>query len=253
MSRLRFLLVWLGAGAFAWGASNGEAARSEQPTTRVVRQYALTSANDFPQRDPQDWRLLGSNDGGRTWTTLDVRKGELFSERHQRRVFKLANQRAYSVYRLQIDRVRDPAAGECVQLAEIEPLGATEDDLEPAPLVEDRITAQGDNPPWETRWQAFDGRVVTKWLDRASQNPATRASWIQWQYTSPADLVITNVSRLLGLRNRAGRSYPVRIEGVIAGRLPGTNEWCLFDGSGALAASRTSQAQSLCSPGSAFW
>ncbi|MCU0785971.1 MAG: hypothetical protein MUF81_18385, partial [Verrucomicrobia bacterium] len=100
----------------------------------MVRQYALTSANDFPQRDPQDWRLLGSNDGGRTWTTLDVRKGELFSERHQRRVFKLANQRAYGVYRLQIDRVRNPAAGDFVQLAEIEPLGATEDDLEPAPL-----------------------------------------------------------------------------------------------------------------------
>ena len=235
MSRLRSLLVWLGAGAFAWGASNGEAAPSEQPTTRVVRQYALTSANDFPQRDPQGWRLLGSNDGGRTWTTLDVRKEELFSERHQRRVFKLVSPRAFNGYRLEIDRVRDPAAVDCVQLAELEPLGATEDDLAPAPLPEDEITAQGDNPPWETRWQAFDGRVETKWLDHASRNPATRASWIQWQYTSPADLVITNASRLLGLRNRADRSYPVRIEGVIAGRLPGTNDWCLFDGSGALA------------------
>ena len=235
MSRLRFLLVWLGAGAFAWGAPNGEAARSEQPTTRVVRQYALTSANDFPQRDPQDWRLLGSNDGGRTWTTLDVRKGELFSERHQRRVFKLVSPRAFNGYRLEIDRVRDPATVDCVQLAEIEPLGATDDDLAPVPLLEDEITAQGDNPPCETRWQAFDGRVETKWLDHASQNPATRASWIQWQYTSPADLVITNVSRLLGLRSRADRSYPVRIEGVIAGRLPGTNEWCLFDATGALA------------------
>ena len=235
MSRLCFLLVWLGAGAFAWGASNGEAARSEQPTTRVVRQYALTSANDFPQRDPRDWRLLGSNDGGRTWTALDVQKGELFSERHQRRVFKLANQRAYSVYRLQIDRVRDPAAGEPVQLAEIEPLGATENDLEPAPLMEDLITAQGENAPWETCRQAFDGRIETKWLDPVSKNSATRTSWIQWQYTSPADLVITNVSRLLGLRNRADRSYFVRIVGVLAGRLAGTNEWCLFDGSGALA------------------
>ena len=171
MSGLHFLLVWLGAGAFAWGASNGKAARSEQPTTRVVRQYALTSANDFPQRDPQDWRLLGSNDGGRTWTTLDVRKGELFSQRHQRRVFKLASPRAFNSYRLEIDRVRDPAAVDCVQLAEIEPLGATEDDLGPAPLLEDKITAQGDNAPSETRWQAFDGRVETKWLDRAVAEP----------------------------------------------------------------------------------
>ena len=237
MSMLRSLWVGLGAGAFAWGTSNGTAAPAAQPTARVVRQYALTSANDFPQRDPQDWRLLGSNDGGQTWTTLDVRKGELFAERHQRRVFKTASAPAFHSYRLEIDRVRDPAAAGCVQLAEIEPLGASEDDLTPVPLLEDEITAQGDNAPWETRWQAFDGRVETKWLDRAAQNPATRASWIQWQYTSPADLVITNVSRLLGLRNRAGRGYKVRIEGVIVGRLPGTNEWCLFDASEALAVS----------------
>ena len=235
MSKFGLLLAWVGAAEFVWGVSSGKAAPSEQSAARVVRQYALTSANDFPQRDPQDWRLLGSNDRGRTWTTLDVRKGELFSERHQRRIFKLADPKAYSIYRLQVDRVRNAVAGQSVQLAEIEPFGATEDDLDPAPLVEDRVTSQGNNPPVETCWQAFDGRVETKWLDRASQNPATRASWIQWQYTSPSDLVITNVSRLLGLRNRAGRGYRVRIEGVIVGRLPSTNQWCLFDGSGALA------------------
>ena len=59
-------------------------------------------------------------------------------------MFKLANQRAFNVYRLQIDRVRNPAAADCVQLAEIEPLGGTEDDLDPAPLPEDLITAQED-------------------------------------------------------------------------------------------------------------
>src|ERR1019366_1324480 len=70
---------------------------------KVIHQYALTSANDFPQRDPQDWRLLGSNDGGKPWTALDVRKGEIFQERHQRRLFKIANQTAFETYRLQID------------------------------------------------------------------------------------------------------------------------------------------------------
>src|SRR5512135_408978 len=100
MSRFRLLFVWLGAGALMWEAMCAEAAQNLQPVARVVRQYALTSANDFPQRDPQDWRLLGSNDGGKTWTTLEVRRGESFSERHQRRVFKLANQRAFNVYRL---------------------------------------------------------------------------------------------------------------------------------------------------------
>ena len=240
MSRRGLLFLWLVASAVASGAPV-----SAQPVARVVRQYALTSANDFPQRDPQDWQLLGSSDGGRNWTTMDVRKGQLFTERHQRRVFRVASPRAFNLYRLQIDRVRNPAAADCVQLAAIEPLGDTEDDLEPAPLLEDLITAQEDNPPLETRWQAFDGRVETKWLDHAARNPATRASWIQWQYTSPADVVITNVNRLLGLRNRASRGYPVRIEAVVAGPLSGTNGWCLFDGTGWLDVPNAADAKPL--------
>jgi signal transduction histidine kinase len=229
----RFSLALLGLCTFV--AAPAAIAGSPQPVARVVRQYAITSANDFPQRDPSDWRLLGSNDDGKTWTALDVRKGELFSERHQRRVFKLANPGSYRSYRLRIDRVQNPAAADCVQLAELEPLGETEDDLGPAPLLEDLITAQDDNSPWETRFHAFDGRVETKWLDHAATNAATRASWIQWQYTSPPDLFITNLNHLFGLRNRAARAYPVRIEGVVVGRMPGTNAWCVFDGTGSLA------------------
>src|SRR5204863_413040 len=37
---------------------------------RTVVTYALTSANDEPGRDPQDWTLSGSPDGA-TWTPLD--------------------------------------------------------------------------------------------------------------------------------------------------------------------------------------
>src|ERR1041384_4847729 len=37
----------------------------------VVR-YALTAANDAPERDPRDWNLLGSNDGT-SWTKPDTR------------------------------------------------------------------------------------------------------------------------------------------------------------------------------------
>jgi len=96
---------------FGWTAffmaDNGLAAGSVSiPLERVVDQYALTSANDFPERDPQDWRLLGSNDGGKTWVVLDTRKGEVFPGRHQRRVFAFTNGRAFSLFRLQIDRVR---------------------------------------------------------------------------------------------------------------------------------------------------
>src|SRR5258708_8181106 len=136
---------------------------------KVITQYALTSANDFPQRDPKDWRLLASNDGGQNWTTLDSRKGELFSERHQRRVFALANHAAFNVYRLQIDRVRDPSGADSVQLAEIEAMGETQEDLDPPPTVADLITAQGAKFPVETAYSAFDGEIETKWLDFAVQ------------------------------------------------------------------------------------
>src|ERR1035437_2092527 len=231
---IRLPLVWMAATTLGWAAPGLSPSANSEPVTKAVRQYALTSANDFPQRDPQDWRLLGSNNDGRTWTVLDIRKGEVFSERHQRRIFKLTNSGPFNLYRLQVDRVRDPTAADCIQLAEIEPLGATEDDLEPVPIFEDLITAQGENPPLETRWQAFDSQVETKWLDHASQNPATRASWIQWQYTNQASLVVTNVKRLLGLRARASKGYAVRIEGVLAGRLPGTNLLGLLDTTGYL-------------------
>src|SRR5690606_13410307 len=101
---------------------------------KTVHQYALTSANDFPQRDPQDWRLLGSNDGGKTWITVDTRKREVFTERHQRRVFKLSKPATFDTFRLQIDLVRDPKVANSVQLAEIELLGETEADLDPLPI-----------------------------------------------------------------------------------------------------------------------
>ncbi len=209
---------------------------SAQPVSttaaKVIQQYALTSANDFPQRDPQDWRLLASNDGGKTWVTLDVRTDEFFQDRHQRRTFAFTNNVAYNLYRLQIDSVRNPAAADAVQLAQIEPMGASSDDFSPTPLFCDLITAQNDNPPTEAAYQAFDNQIETKWLDAAGQHPDTRSSWIQWQYLNHADLVVTNIYQLLSLRTRANEHFPVHIEGVFAGQISYSNQWCVLDNSG---------------------
>ena len=46
---------------------------------QTVKRYALTSANDSPERDPADWTLQGSDDGT-TWTTLDSQTGQTFAE-----------------------------------------------------------------------------------------------------------------------------------------------------------------------------
>jgi signal transduction histidine kinase len=199
---------------------------------KVVRQYALTSANDFPQRDPQDWQLLGSNDGGTAWTTLDVRRGEVFSRRHQRRVFALANPQAFNCYRLEIQSVSNPLEANSVQLAEIEPLGNTEQDRDPIPVFEDVITVQGEHAPSETRDQAFDGRAETKWLDYSSAHPESRSTWIQWRYYSRPDLVVTNFQQLTALKGRVSESHGTRIEAVVVGQAPEAAALFVLDGTG---------------------
>jgi hypothetical protein len=85
----------------------------------VVSAYAITTAEDCPERDPKDWQLLGSNDG-KNWTTLDARTGELWSGRHQKRSFSTSNKKAYRFYRLSITAVQDVKIASSVQIAEIE-------------------------------------------------------------------------------------------------------------------------------------
>ncbi|HEY4417733.1 MAG TPA: ATP-binding protein [Verrucomicrobiae bacterium] len=214
--RLIGQLARLGGFCLLLGLSLLSAQADTGRVKKVIHQYALTSANDFPQRDPQNWRLLGSNDGGKTWTILDIRKNEFFTARQQRRRFQINNETAFETYRLQIDHVRDPRSSSSVQLAEIELMGRTEKDLEPEPIFTDIVSAQGDNPPAETAANLFDGRPETKWLDW-STNEVDRASWIQWQYAIPAETAVTNISQLQALRARAEDGFPIRLEAVAAG------------------------------------
>jgi predicted alpha-1,2-mannosidase len=65
----------------------------------AVVDYALSSANDAPGRDPRDWVLQGSADG-QAWVDLDTRSGEQFSGRFKTRQYKAANTTAYLYYRL---------------------------------------------------------------------------------------------------------------------------------------------------------
>src|SRR5439155_1297506 len=70
-----------------------------QPAT--VTHYALTSANDAPERDPKDWTVQGSADGN-TWTTLDTQTGQMFTDRGQSKDYSFTNGTAYKYYRLNI-------------------------------------------------------------------------------------------------------------------------------------------------------
>ncbi|GAA2270895.1 hypothetical protein GCM10010145_01710 [Streptomyces ruber] len=82
----------------------------------AVTSYALMTANDFAERDPRDWTLLGSRDG-HTWTPLDHRAGESFTGRFQTREFTLRGRAsAYAHYRLDIT---GNAGGTEIQLARV--------------------------------------------------------------------------------------------------------------------------------------
>ncbi|KOV24400.1 alpha-1,2-mannosidase [Streptomyces heliomycini] len=82
----------------------------------AVASYSLTSANDCAERDPRDWTLFGSHDGD-TWTPLDTRSGEKFTERFQTRAFHLrSTSHAYRYYRLDITR---NAGGAEIQLGRV--------------------------------------------------------------------------------------------------------------------------------------
>ena len=86
----------------------------------AVTQYTVTSANDAPERDPQNWRLLGSNNGGTNWTTLDMRTNVVFTNRYETHAYAFANTTAFNTYRFQIDSVANPASANSVQLSELE-------------------------------------------------------------------------------------------------------------------------------------
>lgn len=65
------------------------------------------------------WRLLGSNNGGSSWTTLDIRTNQTFTASQQTLSWSVAAPEAYNVYRLLIDCVSNAAANS-MQLDEIQ-------------------------------------------------------------------------------------------------------------------------------------
>ncbi|MEW2404176.1 glycoside hydrolase N-terminal domain-containing protein [Streptomyces sp. NPDC046862] len=71
----------------------------ELPAPVAIASYRLTSANDVPQRDPQEWTFSGSADGT-SWTTLDSRTLDApFESRFQTKEFTCADSVAYRFYR----------------------------------------------------------------------------------------------------------------------------------------------------------
>jgi hypothetical protein len=85
-----------------------------------LERYAVTSANDAPERDPARWSLEGSADAV-TWRMLDVQVGRRFDGRRARVVTSVAPEGAYRWYRFRAEN----AGGDMTQLAEVELFGTS--------------------------------------------------------------------------------------------------------------------------------
>ncbi|CAA6668708.1 unnamed protein product [Spirodela intermedia] len=90
-----------------------------------LEEYELMSANDAPERDPYDWILEGSRDGGSSWTTLDSRNSQIFEGRFQRKLFKIDKTHSCNSFRFRFLRVRDPEATSRFQIGSIDLFGDT--------------------------------------------------------------------------------------------------------------------------------
>ena len=97
---------------------------------RIAKYYTLTSGNDAPERNPYEWRVLGSTSANPTsmadFTPIETRMAIEFSARNQTHLFDMSsNTTAYQTYRFEFETERvagGPNAVNdcCIQLAELE-------------------------------------------------------------------------------------------------------------------------------------
>ncbi|MDQ0584029.1 GH92 family glycosyl hydrolase [Streptomyces rishiriensis] len=128
-----------------------------------VSAYALTSANDFAERDPADWTLSGSADGS-AWTPLDARSGESFAERFQTRTYTLEAPASAEYRHFRLEVTRNHGAG-ILQLADVR-FGTGGGD---APVPPDMLTVVDRGPsgsPTAKAGAGFSGRRALRYAGR---------------------------------------------------------------------------------------
>ncbi|WP_160114797.1 discoidin domain-containing protein [Aquimarina sp. AU474] len=115
---------WLDNGGVP-STSNPSWIQIQFPAALIVNKITITSANDVPDRDPENFNIQGSNNGT-SWVTLNSWSGQTWVNRFERREFDFTNTNAYTYYRLNTTKNR--ASINMTQICEIElfgPLGTT--------------------------------------------------------------------------------------------------------------------------------
>ena len=95
----------------------------------VVSGLSITSGDDSPNRDPTSFSLLGSNDGGKTFTPIVTAQAiPAFTDRHQNQTLAFANVKPFATYKLLFPTV---AGGPDVQVEEAALLAAAPHGMKP--------------------------------------------------------------------------------------------------------------------------
>lgn len=89
----------------------------ELPEARKCTLYRLTSANDYPLRDPKSWYVEGSTDG-KAFTKIAEEKDVTFQSRLQEKEFPIAAPGDYRFYRVTFTELASGNDG--FQISEIE-------------------------------------------------------------------------------------------------------------------------------------
>ncbi len=164
-------------------AANPAWVQIDLPEPKAVNTLVLTSANDAPARDPENFNLQGSNDGGKTWLTLSSFVGEGFDKRFERKQFSVANTLAFGSYRLNISKNKGDDT--LMQVAEIGLVGPELPDLNHARMAGVQISARFAISDGEAGSKAFDGQTSTKWLDHNNWKGApteANPAWVMLQF-----------------------------------------------------------------------
>ena len=170
----------------------------------IVSAMRFYTANDSTERDPADYTLEGSTDGGSSWTTIASgplalptgRNGagttpvivntfftNFFQEVH------FANTTPYSTYRWTVNNVRDNNAANSMQIGEIELLGASTGTLpvitrQPVPVL--NIFAGG-SPLISLTAVGYPTNLTYYWYSNNVYVPGASTASFQINDVQPAD------------------------------------------------------------------
>ncbi|WP_430378071.1 GH92 family glycosyl hydrolase [Streptomyces sp. B1-3] len=163
--------------------------------------YALTSANDFAERDPRDWSLKGSTDG-KDWKTLDTRADQTFGERFQTRSYDIPADAVAEYRHFRLEITRNNGASGILQLADLQlSTGGNE-----GPVPPDMLSLVDRGPTGSPTAKAAAGFTGKKALRYAGRHTAQGRAY---SYNKIFDVNVA-VDRLTRLSYRI---YPSMVDG----------------------------------------